>query len=157
MSWERSLLAAQGYIELEMPDEALREIDALPPTDQLREETLQIRLFIVMRARRWEQALSLCARLRATSPHGATGFIHGAFCLHEMGRTFEAKELLLQGPSSLLGEPTYHYNLGCYDAVLGNLDAAARHLATSFQMDKKFRQIAKRDPDLKVIHDLLDK
>ncbi|HEY5740978.1 MAG TPA: hypothetical protein VIS99_00440, partial [Terrimicrobiaceae bacterium] len=71
--------------------------------------------------------------------------------------TFEAKELLLQGPSSLLGEPTYHYNLGCYDAVLGNLDAAARHLATSFQMDKKFRQIAKRDPDLKVIHDLLDK
>jgi predicted Zn-dependent protease len=157
MSLERSLLSAQGYIELEMPDEALREIAALSPNDQLREEVLQMRLFIVMRAKRWEEALSVCARLRATRPHVATGFIHGAFCLHEMGRTFEAKELLLEGPSSLLSEPTYHYNLGCYDAVLGNLDAAARHLETSFQMNKTFREIAKFDPDLKAVHRLLDK
>ena len=51
-------------------------------------------------------------------------------------------------------EPTYHYNLGCYDAVLGNLEEAARHLETSFRMDKKFREIAKYDPDLKAIHGL---
>jgi tetratricopeptide (TPR) repeat protein len=157
MSLERSLLSAQGYIELEMPDEALREIDALSQKDQLRDEVLQMRLFIIMRAKRWEQALSICARLRATSPECATGFIHGAFCLHEMGRTLEAKHLLLEGPSSLLGEPTYHYNLGCYDAVLGNLDEAARHLETSFQLDRKFREIAKFDPDLKAVHGFLEK
>jgi tetratricopeptide (TPR) repeat protein len=157
MSLERSLLSAQGYIELEMPDEALREIDALSPKDQLREEVLQTRLFIVMRARRWDQALSVCARLRATNPEGATGYIHGAFCLHEIGRTLEAKQLLLKGPTSLLGEPTYYYNLGCYDAVLGNLDDAKRHLETSFQMDKKFREVAKLDPDLKAVHGLLGK
>ena len=68
MSFERSLLSAQGYIELEMLDEALREIEAIPPKDQFREEVLQMRLFIVMRAKRWEQALSICARLRATKP-----------------------------------------------------------------------------------------
>jgi tetratricopeptide (TPR) repeat protein len=157
MSLERVLLSAQGYIELEMPDEALREIDALSPKDQLREEVLQMRLFVVMRAKRWEQALSVCARLRAISPAGATGYIHGAFCLHEMGRTLEAKQLLLEGPASLLSEPTYHYNLGCYDAVLGNLDEAAQHLETSFQMDKKFREIAKYDPDLKAVHGILEK
>jgi len=157
MSLERSLLSAQGYIELEMPDEALREIDGLSLKDQLREEVLQMRLFIVMRAKRWEQALSICARLRATSPEGATGYIHGAFCLHEIGRTLDAKQLLLAGPSSLLSEPTYYYNLGCYDAVLGNLDEAARHLETSFQMDRKFREIAKFDPDLKAVHRFLGK
>jgi len=157
MSLERSLLSAQGYIELEMPDEALREIDGLSLKDQLREEVLQMRLFIVMRAKRWEQALSICARLRATSPEGATGYIHGAFCLHEIGRTLDAKQLLLAGPSSLLSEPTYYYNLGCYDAVLGNLDEAARHLETSFQMDRKFREIAKFDPDLKAVHGFLGK
>jgi tetratricopeptide (TPR) repeat protein len=157
MSFERSLLSAQGYIELEMPEEALREIDAMSPKDQLREEVLQIRLFIVMHAKRFEQALSVCARLRATSPECATGYIHGAFCLHEMGRTIEAKQLLVEGPSSLLLEPTYHYNLGCYDAVLGNLNEAARHLETSFQMDRKFREIAKYDPDLKAVHGLLGK
>lgn len=152
MSLERSLLSAHGYIELEMPDEALREIDALSQKDQLRDEVLQMRLFIVMRAKRWEQALAVCARLRGISPECATGYIHGAFCLHEMGRTLEAKQLLLKGPPSLLGEPTYHYNLGCYDAVLGNLDQAAQHLETSFQMDRRFREIAKYDPDLKAVH-----
>ena len=157
MSLERSLLAAQGYIELDMPEEALVELDALGPSDQLRQEALQMRLFIVMHVRRWEQALSVCARLRAVSPDDTTGYIHGAFCLHEMGRTNEAKELLLAGPSSLLSEPTYHYNLGCYDAVLGNLKEATHHLETSFRMDKKFRAIAKLDPDLKAIHGLLGK
>jgi tetratricopeptide (TPR) repeat protein len=157
MSLERALLSAQGYIELEMLDEALLEIDALSPKDQLRDEVLQVRLFIVIRAKRWDEALTVCARLRATSPEGATGYIHGAFCLHEMGRTPEAKQLLLEGPPSLLSEPTYHYNLGCYDAVLGNLDEATQHLETSFQMDRKFREIAKYDPDLKAVHGLLGK
>jgi hypothetical protein len=72
MSLERALLSAQGYLELEMPDEALREIDALPQRDQLREEVLQMRLFIAMLAKQWEQALLVCARLRTTSPKGAT-------------------------------------------------------------------------------------
>jgi hypothetical protein len=157
MSFERSLLSAQGYIELEMIDEATREIDAIPPKDQHREEVLQMRLFVEMRAKRWEQALCVCARLRTTSPECVTGYIHAAFCLHEMGRTIEAKQLLIEGPSSLLREPTYHYNLGCYDAILGNLDEAARHLETSFQMDTKFREIAKYDPDLKAVHGLLGK
>lgn len=157
MSLERSLLAAQGYIELEMPDEALREIDALSPEDRAREEVLQMRLFVFMRSRRWDDALDVCARLRRDSPDCSTGYIHGAFCLHEMGRTLEAKQLLLTGPSCLLREPTYHYNLGCYDAVLGNLDEASHHLETSFQLDKKFRELAKYDPDLKAVKDLLGK
>jgi hypothetical protein len=155
MSLERSLLSAQGYIELEMPDEALREIDSISPKDQLREEVLQMRLFVVMRSKRWEEALSVCALLRATSPGCATGYIHGAFCLHEMGRTMEAKQLLVGGPPILQQEATYHYNLGCYDAVLGNLHEAARHLETSFEMDKKFREIAKYDPDLRAVQALL--
>lgn len=150
-------MAAQGYIELEMPGEALREIDAIPAAEQTREEVLQMRLFVFMRSKRWNEALEVCARLRAASPDCTTGYIHGAFCLHEMGRTLEAKQLLLEGPSSLLSEATYHYNLGCYDAVLGNLEEAQLHLRTSFEIDRKFREIAKYDPDLKSVHDLLGK
>ncbi len=155
MSLERSLLAAQGYIELEMPDEALRELDSLSQEDQDREDSLQMRLFVFMRTKQWDDALKVCARLRRLYPECTTGYIHGAFCLHETDRTLEAKQLLLTGPTSLLREPTYHYNLGCYDAVLGNLEEAIRHLEASFEMDKKFREIAKYDPDLKPVHGLL--
>jgi tetratricopeptide (TPR) repeat protein len=157
MSLERSLLAAQGYIELDMPDEALRELDSIPQPDQSREEVLQMRLFVFMRSRHWDDAIAICSRIRRESPDCTTGYIHGAFCLHEMGRTLEAKQLLLTGPACLLREPTYHYNLGCYDAVLGNLDEASHHLETSFQMDRKFREIAKYDPDLQAVKDWLGK
>jgi predicted Zn-dependent protease len=155
MSNERTLLAAQGYIELEMPGEALRELDSLPPEDQNEENVLQMRLFVLMKSQQWDGALTVCARLREECPACTTGFIHGAFCLHELGRTQEAKQLLMAGPASLRREPTFHYNLGCYDAVLGNLDDATLHLETSFQMDRKFREIAKYDPDLKAVKDLL--
>jgi len=155
MGIERILLAAQGYIELEMPAEALAELDRLPPEDRDREEVLQLRLFVMMRGRLWQPALEVCSRLRQLCPSSSTGFIHGAFCLHEMGRTAEAKSLLLQGPSSLAKEATFFYNLGCYDAVLGNLQEAAAALRTSFEMDKKFREIAKYDPDLKSVTGLL--
>jgi hypothetical protein len=34
------------------------------------------------------------------------------------------------------------------------LKEASQHLETSFRMDKKFREIAKMDPDLKAVHGL---
>lgn len=152
---ERALLAAQGYIELDMPTEALGELDSLSPADQEREEALHLRLFVLLRGRLWMPALALCSRMREALPDGIGGYIHGAFCLHEMGRTAEARDLLLSGPESLSKEATYFYNLGCYDAVLGNFKEAVDHLHVSFRMDKKFSEIAKYDPDLKPVRDLL--
>lgn len=149
------MVAAQGYLELEMPDEALREINSLPPDVLAEEGPLQVKMAILMRLKRWAEALAICADLRRLFPEQTVGFVHGAFCLHETGRTREAKELLLSGPPSLLQEPTYHYNLGCYDAVLGNLDEAQNHLRLSFQLNEKFREIAKYDPDLKAVSELL--
>lgn len=152
---EKVMVAAQGYLELEMPDEALREINSLPPDVLAEEGPLQVKMAILMRLKRWAEALAICADLRRLFPEQTVGFVHGAFCLHETGRTREAKELLLSGPPSLLQEPTYHYNLGCYDAVLGNLDEAQNHLRLSFQLNEKFREIAKYDPDLKAVSELL--
>jgi len=155
MSLERILLATQGYLELEMPDEAIAELDSLGARDRDREEVLQLRLFVFMRGRLWSRALDVCERLRRIFPEGSTGYIHGAFCLHELGRTAEAREILLSGPPSLAREATYFYNLGCYDAVLGNLAEATASLRASFEMDSKFRELAKYDPDLKSLSGLL--
>jgi tetratricopeptide (TPR) repeat protein len=151
MSLDRSLLAAQGYIELDMPVEALAELDALSSEDCENEAALQMRLFILMKTQAWDEALVLCNRLREIFPEGAAGYIHGAFCLHEEGRTAEARDLLLSGPPSLEEEATYFYNLGCYSAVLGDFDAARDYVQTSFAMDSKFKEIAKLDPDLSPI------
>jgi hypothetical protein len=42
--------------------------------------------------------------------------------------------------------------MGCYDALLGNVDEARANLETSFKMDATFRELAKRDPDLQCLH-----
>jgi hypothetical protein len=81
--------------------------------------------------------------------------LHAGFCLHELGKTAEAKQLLLKGPAALLKEPIYYYNMGCYEALLGNVKDARINLETSFRMDSTFRELAKRDPDLKAVQSLL--
>ena len=140
--------AAQGYLELGMTDEALAELERVPDEERAHEDVAQLRVYILMRARRWDEALAACEKLRAGRPELSLGYIHGAFCLHELGRTAEAMELLHQGPASLLREPVYFYNLGCYHAVLGNPEEAQNYLQMSFNMDEKFREIARYDPDL---------
>lgn len=148
MSFEKCLLAAQGYLELDMPVEALAELDSMAPEEKDMESALQLRLFITMKSHRWDESLRICDRLRELYPEAASGYIHGAFCLHEQGLTDEALNLLLGGPACLAKEATYFYNLGCYSAVLGDLENAIEYVRRSFAMDDKFRDIAKLDPDL---------
>lgn len=143
--------AAQGLLELGMTTEALAELDRLSEADRTCGEAVQLRIYILMRAGRWGEALDACEALRASLPESSLGYIHGAFCLHELGRTEEAMHLLQEGPASLLHEPVYFYNLGCYHAVLGNPEEAENCLRMSFNMDEKFREIARYDPDLESV------
>jgi len=152
MDLQRHILAAQGYSELGMPDEALQELDLLGLDLQEDPDLLNARLYVLLRARRWEAGLASARTLCNRASDRTSGFIHAAFCLHELGRTGEAKEILLSGPEALHFEATYHYNLGCYDAVLGNPEEARTHVLRSFELDRKFRAIAKLDPDLASIH-----
>ena len=135
-----------------MFDDALEELDSLPAEAQHHPIVVEMRLVALMQAHRWPLALAaaqeLC-RLRSDAP---SGFIHAAFCLHELGRTAEAREMLLKGPPTIDAESNYHYNLACYECVLGNLDSAQAHLKKSFTMDAKYREYAKTDPDLRALH-----
>jgi len=145
---ERILLAAQGYSELGMFDDALAEIDSLPEEVTQHATVVEMRTVILMQARRWKPALAASRALCRAAPEKTSGFIHAAFCLHELGRTIEARDTLLAGPQVLHAEPTFHYNLACYECALGNLDIARMHLEKSFELDKKFRDFARSDPDL---------
>jgi predicted Zn-dependent protease len=145
---ERELLAAQGYAELGMFQEALEELRKLPLSVKEDPEVLEMELLILMQLKAWKEALGVSKRLCRAAPEAPIAFIHAAFCLHELGRTDEAKMALLNGPHSLENDPTFHYNLACYECILGELESAKRHLNRSFSMDKKFREFAKTDPDL---------
>jgi len=150
---ERTLLAAQGYCELGMHDDALAELDSLPAELLRHASVVELRAVVLMQARRWKLALTASRSLCRVAPDKTSGFIHTAFCLHELGRTTEARDTLLSGPDVLHTEPTFHYNLACYECALGNLDLARMHLEKSFELDKKYKEYAKSDPDLAALRE----
>ena len=135
--------------------ESLAELDAIPPRLQNRPQVLQLRLHYFMRKKRWVQALRISQKLCRVAPDCGTGFLHAGFCLHQLGKTAEARKLLITGPVALLKEPVYYYNMGCYEALLGNFHSAHENLQISFKMNASFREIAKRDPDLETVKDLI--
>ena len=153
MTFEQIVRIAEGYSELGMLEDALGELGQLDAEQQERLEVLRMRVDILLRKQDWEDALRLSLRFSAVNPNQPYGYVHAAFCLHELGRTSEAKQTLLDGPASLLDEPVYYYNLACYDTVLGNIEQAKVYLRASFRLDKSFKAMAKNDPDLKQIRD----
>jgi predicted Zn-dependent protease len=155
VDFQRQLRAACGYAELGMSREALAELDAMDCACQNRPEVLQLRLHNLMQRKSWRRALVVSRKLCQVAPRCSAGFLHAGFCLHAMGKTAQARAILLKGPAALRREPIYYYNMGCYEALLGNRKLAKRHLLTSFKMDASFREIAKRDPDLESIQEVI--
>jgi hypothetical protein len=138
-----------------MTRQSLSELNAIEPAMQTRPEVLHLRLHHLMQEKKWARAYRISEQLCRVAPDCGTGFLHGGFCLHQLGKTAAALELLLTGPDVLLEEPIYYYNLGCYEALLGNVDEARVHLKISFKMDATFRELAKKDPDLESIRAMI--
>jgi tetratricopeptide (TPR) repeat protein len=153
MTFDQIVRMAEGYSELGMFDDALEHLDQLDPEFQDQFAVLRMRVDILLRKREWKSALGLSLRICSIHSDEPYGYVHAAFCLHELGRTAEAKQTLLDGPACLLDEAVYYYNLACYDTILGNLEQAKVYLHASFRLDKTFRELAKSDPDLMQIRD----
>ncbi len=145
---ERRILAAQGYVELGLHAEAREQLTNLPTEALTRVDVQEILLLCLMAEQRWPEALEMTLRLCEEEPDEPGGFIHAAYCLHEMGRTADALEILRKGPAALRSKAVYYYNLGCYHAQLGNVEQALKLLRQSFEMDGSLRSVARKDQDL---------
>jgi predicted Zn-dependent protease len=151
MEASHHFVAAQGYFELGMLDEAWARLAELSAEERARPISLKLRTQLHIAAKEWRDGMAVCRQLCDVSHDDAAGYIHGAYCLHELGMTEEARELLMEGPEALREEPIFFYNLGCYEARLGEIDSACAWLLRSFQMDDALRRQARRDPDLKEV------
>jgi len=139
-----------------MPNESWEELAAIEPPlcDHPEVSTLKLRLLI--EEKRWDEGIELANSLWDGTIGTAGMRIHSAYCLHELGRTIEARDLLLSASEHLGVEPTFHYNLACYAAVLGDYDEARVHLQAAFDLDGDLRKQAQNDPDLDSVRDLIE-
>jgi len=152
---EHRLNIVQGYYELGMLEDARNELEEIEREFALTAPVVQMRVLLLLRDEQWEDAFELTSQLREMSPDMVGGYIHGAFCLHEMKRTEEALRMLLSAPDVIKKEAIFYYNLGCYQAAVGDVDDARECLHKSFNLDKGLVEVARKDPDLAVLKDSL--
>ncbi len=150
--FQKRILASQGYHELGLWREAWRELDGLTDAEQHRPVVLEMRVLILINEQKWREALTLSRQLAEVAPMEEGGWVHAAYCLHELGRTREAIQALLGAPPSLREKAIFHYNFACYSCVLGQIDAAREALHRSFALDKRYRDFALSDNDLQPLH-----
>lgn len=138
-----------------MPEDALIELRNTPTSEQTSERYKELLLATEMMLEHWESAAHTARHLCEISPNEKSYFIHAAFCLHETAETGAALSHLISGPPSLEKDPLYHYNLGCYHAVLGNKQDAINCLDVAFTLDPELKKTAAEDDDLRNLN-LLD-
>lgn len=154
MSFVRTLETALGWLELGLPEDALRELESLGPKERMRQQALEVKLVAHMKAGHWNAGADTGRLLCLHYPQEPRFFIQAAYCLHETGDTMAARNWLMTGPSNLIDEPLFHYNIACYHAVLGQPGQARSHLSRAFSMDEALRDVAKKDDDLAVLGEL---
>ena len=151
------LESTRGYIDLHMLDEAWKTLDTLPENQRDQAPAIEMRIIVRLDQKRLDDALALCHELCEKFPDNHAGYIQGAYCLHELGRTEEALEHLQSGPATLRREPVYFYNLCCYDLSLGKEDAASAWLNRAFEMSPGYADEALKDPDMEPIRHLIER
>ena len=142
-----------GYLELGLYDDANNELESLPDPLKNLPEVLLARLELLMMLKRWEDGAMLGQSLCGLWPKQSDFWFRTAFCLHEMRRTEEARQTLLNAPEPIQNIAVYSYNLACYESQLGDVRAAKKLLKECFDKDASFKQLALDDPDLQPVWD----
>lgn len=138
-----------GYVELGMHEEALAELDNLPKEIQAHPLVQIARMDYFIETGNWEDGVCWGESLCELWPEESEFWIKRAYCLHELKRTSEAKEVLISAPAVHRELAIYCYNMACYETQLGNLVHAQELLERCFVKDPRYRESSQDDPDLK--------
>ena len=152
ISTRRHLQYAAGFLDLGMIPDAARELDAIVRADRDTPEVLTVRIDLHMHAKQWKPVCTVAAKLVSAEPGNDKGWISWAFALRELGRIEKARQVLIEALP--LHEKTcdvLHYNLACYECLLGNLPEALDYLSVAMQRDQHWKAEAIDDPDLEAL------
>lgn len=147
------LLASEGWLELGDPAESASELRRLSKEGELHPDVLELRWRLYAGKGEWEAALAVSRTLVSAAPERPSGYIHQSYSLHELARTEEAWELLLDTVDRFPKESVIAYNLACYACQLGDLVVARDWLQRAVKIRGKteIKAMAMQDSDLSLL------
>jgi tetratricopeptide (TPR) repeat protein len=140
---------ANGYIELGMYDEALKEINSIPDTDKLKTEVLEAQLNLYSAMKAWGTVIPIARTLAKRNPKNIKWWDIWA-CATRQVSGYKNASIICAGASA------YHprsaiikYNLGCYACLDGKLDEAQKLVREAIELDENYGLRALDDVDLR--------
>ncbi len=144
----RRISHAQGYLGLGMVAEAAAELDQLPADAQDTLPVLALRLAVLQAQEAWAPLWIAAARCVDLRPEEAGFWITWAYAARRADSLEAAQRILHDAERRHATEPTIQFNLGCYAAQLGALEAAHTRVLRAIALDGSFAALAATDPDL---------
>lgn len=149
--WQR----AQGYLGLEMYEDAKKELRALPAEEPWEKRGKVFFLSIHQEAENWEDAQKSARGLRYEFPEEVDWWIADAYATRRCESITEARSILLEGLALHYDDGLIRFNLACYACVLKSPGECLDFLKEAVRRDEKFKLMALEDEDLLEVREAL--
>jgi tetratricopeptide (TPR) repeat protein len=148
---ERHLVAADAYLDLGMPRDALEELDAIGEAGRRDAQAMRLRVRAHLRLREWTEGMALASSAARRYPQDGEFFLQWAYALHKARPGGSAQEVLDAAPEPLRSSGLIHYNLARFEAQDGNIENARLYLQEACRLNPAVVFDARRDPLLRPV------
>ena len=140
-----TFLAAEGYLELGMLDDAMQAYEQLATPTKQSVEGLTLLMEIHRAAGNTPDLEAVAERLCVIDSDNVDRWIDLALVLSEEALLDNARELLLEAVDRFPDTALVHFHLARFECILGNLVVAKEHLARSKKLCPVCRVLALTD------------
>ena len=150
---ERRLEAARGYLTLDMPGHAIRELNEIRDAEECPFVFHQLRGEALRQQEKFAEALSAFKRANAEEPADLSVLMGMAWCYKRTDQLSRAITAMLESYRTAPREPIVLYNLSCYFALAGNKTQALSWLGRAIRMEPKLRKLIPEESDFDRLRD----
>lgn len=149
----RLLEHAEGYLSLELPEQAVREL-SLAGQEARQSFAWNLLMGESLRAcGRWDEAVSFLQKAHDMRPEALAVLLSLGWCFKRADRIDRAIDSLREAEqicrkTDMKALPLVHYNLGCYFAVAGRKRDALEHLSWAIERDSSYLDMVNAETDL---------
>lgn len=144
----KRLMAAEGYFDLGMWEEAEEELAGIGEVYLLTRDVLFLRAMIFQKRQMWEEMTGVGRKMVELYPQEDNGWVQWAYAVRRFRCIEEAREILLEGEKVCGEAGIFHFNLACYACQLGEMEESKERLRQAIAVEKAFRAMAEEDSDL---------
>lgn len=144
---QRAIQQAEGYLELNMPRQALDVLERLRAHGPFtwRESFLQGEALRNLEL--FNEAVAVLVQAAQDFPEHIATWLALGWCYKRTGRLEKAIYALRKALEIEPEEALVHYNLACYYSLLLKKDDAINSLARALDLDADYRKMVRNEPD----------